>query len=285
MRGLFFGGFDNIRVGFIGFGEVASTMASKLLNEGIEVLTATKGRSERTRKRAHDLGVNECSDILEVSRRSDILISAVTPSVAVKVAKEVGDHVRGVYVDINNVAPSTVKKALGYIRNGRVVDAAIMGRITKDLRVKILASGASAHDFAKLNDYGFNIEVRGDRVGDASALKMLRSSYTKGVSALLWETLLAAYRMGLDEDLLEILEETEGEGFKERAISRVISSALHSKRRYEEMKDVESFLSENITPKMSKCTSKTFKGIIRELYGLEMVFEDYSMIFDHIKSL
>lgn len=260
-------------------------MASKLLDEGIEVLTATKGRSERTRKRAHDLGVNECSDILEVSRRSDILISAVTPSVAVKVAKEVGDHVRGVYVDINNVAPSTVKKALGYIRNGRVVDAAIMGRITKDLRVKILASGASAHDFAKLNDYGFNIEVRGDRVGDASALKMLRSSYTKGVSALLWETLLAAYRMGLDEDLLEILEETEGEGFKERAISRVISSALHSKRRYEEMKDVESFLSENITPTMSKCTSKTFKGIIRELYGLEMVFEDYSMIFDHIKSL
>ncbi|MGB9845322.1 NAD(P)-dependent oxidoreductase [Methanothermobacter tenebrarum] len=279
------GRFDNIKVGFIGFGEVASTMASKLLDEGVEVLTATRGRSERTKKLARDLGVSECSDILEVSRRSDIVISAVTPSVAMKVAREVGNHVRGVYVDINNVAPSTVKKALDYIRNGRVVDAAIMGRISKDLGVKILASGVSAHDFAKLTDYGFNIEVRGDRVGDASALKMLRSSYTKGVSALLWETLLAAYRMGLDEDLLEILEETENEGFRERAISRVISSALHSKRRYEEMKDVESFLSENITPIMSKCTSKTFKRIFMELDDLRMVFESYTMIFDNIKSL
>jgi len=275
--------FDIIKVGFIGFGEVASTMASKLLAMGVEVLTATKGRSERTRKLAHDLGVSECNDIREVSRKSDIVISAVTPGVAVKVAKKVGDHVKGVYVDINNVAPSTVKEALSHISNGRVVDAAIMGRITKDLRVKILASGDSAHEFARLSDYGFHIEVRSGRVGDASALKMLRSSYTKGVSALLWETLLAAYNMGLDEDLLEILEETEGEGFRERAISRVMSLAFHSKRRYEEMKDVESFLSENITPIMSKCTSKIFKEIIMRLDDLGRSFEDYSMIFDHIK--
>jgi 3-hydroxyisobutyrate dehydrogenase and related beta-hydroxyacid dehydrogenases len=68
--------FDIIKVGFIGFGEVASTMASKLLAMGIEVLTATKGRSERTRTLAHDLGVSECDDIREVSRKSDIVISA-----------------------------------------------------------------------------------------------------------------------------------------------------------------------------------------------------------------
>lgn len=274
-----------IKVGFIGFGEVASTMASKLIEGGVEVLTSTSGRSERTRKLAHDLGVTECSDMMEVSRRSDIVISAVTPAAAVNVARKVGGHVRGVYVDINNIAPSTVKKALSYITNGRVVDAAIMGRISKDLGVKILASGGSAHEFAKLNDYGFNIEVRGVGVGDASALKMLRSSYTKGVSALLWETLLAAYRMGIDDDLLEILEETEGAGFRERAISRVISSAFHAQRRCEEMEDVESFLSENINPIMSKCTYKTFKRIIRELGYLRIEFEDYGMIFDHIKSL
>ncbi len=272
-------------MGFIGFGEVASTMALKLLDGGVEVLTATRGRSERTRRLAHDLGVTECDDIVDVSRRSDMVISAVTPGVAVKVAREVGDHVRGVYVDVNNIAPSTVKKALSYIMNGKVVDAAIMGRISRDLGVKILASGDYAHEFARLNDYGFNIEVRGVEVGDASALKMLRSSYTKGVSALLWETLLAAYRMGLDGDLLEILEETEGAGFRERAISRVISSAYHSQRGYEEMKDVESFLSENITPIMLKCTSKTFKRIIRGLDDIGMVFEDYGRIFDHVKGL
>jgi len=277
-------GGDTIKVGFIGFGEVASIMASKLMEEGVEVLTSTSGRSERTRKLARDLGVIECADIQEVSRESDIVISAVTPGVAVRVAREVGDDVAGVYVDMNNVAPATVKRALANIRNGKVVDAAIMGRV-KGLKVKILASGSSARDFARLNDYGFNIKVVGDVVGDASALKMLRSSYTKGVSALLWETLLAAYHLGLDGSLLEMLEETEGEGFRERAISRVISSAFHSRRRYEEMKDVESFLSENITPIMSKCTLRTFKRIIGQLEGLDVEFEDYSGVFDYIKEL
>ena len=258
-------------------------MASKLLEEGVEVLTSTSGRSERTRKLARDLGVVDCADIREVSRESDIVISAVTPGVAVKIAKEVGDHVRGVYVDINNVAPATVKRALENIRNGRVVDAAIMGRI--GLKVKILASGTAADEFARLNDYGFNIKVVSDCVGDASALKMLRSSYTKGVSALLLETLLAAYHLGLDGSLLDILEETEGDGFRERAISRVISSAFHSRRRYEEMKDVESFLSENITPIMSRCTLRTFKRIIKQLEGFDAEFEDYTMVFDYIKDL
>lgn len=277
-------GGDIIRVGFIGFGEVASIMASKLLEEGFEVLTSTSGRSERTRKLARDLGVVDCANIREVSRGSDILISAVTPGVAVRVAREVGDHVRGVYVDINNVAPATVKRALENIRNGRVVDAAIMGRI-KDLKVKILACGSAADEFARLNDYGFNIKVVSDCVGDASALKMLRSSYTKGVSALLLETLLAAYHLGLDGSLLDILEETEGDGFRERAISRVISSAFHSRRRYEEMKDVESFLSENITPIMSKCTLRTFKRMMEQLEGLDVEFEDYAAVFGYIKDL
>lgn len=269
-----------MKVGFLGFGEVASTMAEGLMASGVEVYVSIAGRSPRTRKIAEEMKVKICRDSVEVAEVSDILISAVVPARAVEVAREIGEHSKGIYVDINNVSPQTVKEALSYIENGKTADAALMGSIKKNgLEVQILASGSSAKEFAELNQYGLNIKVIGSEIGQASTLKMLRSSYTKGVSALLFESLYSAYRMGLDDILLECLENTECPGFKDSALSRITSSAYHAERRAQEMDEVLKMMSEYADPIMSKAAEEFFINLSKKLGKLEKRPKDYKDLF------
>jgi len=184
---------------------------------------------------------------------------------------------------IYNISPVTAKKALSFIKNGKTVDASIIGSVRKGLNVQIIASGSFAHEFARLNDYGMNITVIGSEVGQASAVKMLRSSFTKGISALLFETLYPAYKMGIDKEVLEYISNTEYEGFKDSAISRIISSAFHAKRRLEEMGEVIETLSESEDPKMSKAAQDFFKILYENLGELEKRPENYAEIFDMMK--
>ncbi len=268
-----------MKVGFLGFGEVASTLSDGLIRNGVDVYTCVEGRSSRTRDIADKVGVKRCKTNREVVEISEILISAVVPSKAVEVAKEVGEYFNGVYVDVNNISPPRVKEALGFIKKGKTVDAALIGSVKKGLDVKIIASGSGAERFAKLNGYGMNIEVIGPEVGQASAIKMLRSAYTKGVSALLFETLLVAYKMGVDELLLECISETECPGFKESAMSRVISSAFHAERRAQEMMEVVKVVSEHTDPMMSRATSEFFKLLSNKEGKHEKKLENYRDVF------
>ncbi|BDZ72192.1 NAD(P)-dependent oxidoreductase [Methanobacterium petrolearium] len=259
-----------MKVGFIGFGEVASTLSRGLLDQGVEVLTCVEGRSPKTVDLAKSAGVELLLTFQEVVESSDVLLSTVVPDQAVHVAKEVGKNFKGVYADLNNVSPSTVKEALSYVSPGKTTDAAMMGGIKNGLKTPIIASGPGAEIFAELNQYGMNIEVIGLEIGQASALKMLRSAYTKGVSALLFETLYAAYQMDVDEVLLGYLNQTEGPFFQESATSRIKSSAFHAKRRAQEMDEVLEFLSYYEDPLMIRAACEFFHllpartGIIRK---------------------
>jgi len=272
-----------MKIGFLGFGEVASTLSAGLLNNGADVFTCIEGRSLKTKQLAQKTELNLCRSNIELAESSDILISAVTPSQATKVAKFVGNYFEGIYVDINNISPSTVKEALSYIKNGKVVDASIIGSVRKKgLGVHILTSGPYCEQFAELNQYGMNITVIGDEIGQASAVKMFRSSFTKGISALLFETLYSAYKMGIDEEVLKYIAETECEGFKDSAVSRIISSSVHSKRRAEEMEEVVGLISLNSEAKMNKATLEFFKSLYANLGNQNKRPENYRDMFNII---
>ena len=269
-----------MKIGFLGFGEVASTLAAGLLSNGADVFTCVEGRSLKTKELAKETELNLCKSNQELAEYSDILISAVTPYQAVKAAKEVGKYVKGVYIDINNISPSTAEEALSYIENGKAADASIIGSVRKNgLDVHIIVSGPYAKQFMELNQYGMNINVIGSEIGQSSAIKLLRSSFTKGISALLFETLYSAYKMGIDEEVLKYIAETEGEGFKESAVSRIISSAVHSRRRAEEMEEVIKLISKSSDAKMSKAAGEFFKQLYSEIDGIEKRPENYKEIF------
>jgi len=273
---------NQIKVGFLGFGEVASTLSNGLLARGVEVSTCLEGRSQRSVELAKSTGVNLFDSLTELVESSNILLSVVIPSEAVSVAEKVGGDFDGVYVDLNNVSPGTVKEAFSHITNGKTVDGAIMGGIKNGLGTPIIASGEFAEDFAELNQYGMNIEVIGTEPGQASGLKMLRSAYTKAVSALLFETLYPAYKMGVDEVLLRYLSQTEGPHFKEASISRLKSSALHAQRRAQEMSEVHQFLSQYEDPVITPATEEFFHNLLDKIGQIPEKPADYRKIFDKI---
>lgn len=268
-----------MKVGFVGFGEVASTLSKRLLNNGAEVYTCIEGRSSRTKQLVLDASVSTCT-MSELIQISDILISAVVPAQALLVAQNLGGSPSGVYVDINNISPVTKSKIASIIGEEKVVDASIMGSIKrKDINVPIIASGLQAPLFAQLKDYGLNIEVIGKEVGQASALKMLRSSYTKGIVALLIETLSTAHHLKIKEDLIRYLELTEGSGFRKSAISRIISSSCHAERRYQEMGEVIGFLSQYTDPQMAQATINVFRKLKKRTSNLDQKPKEIEDVF------
>ena len=268
-----------MKIGFIGFGEVASTLTKSLKSEGVEVYTCLVGRSPKTVELAQSSSVNICPSFHLLADISDIILAAVVPAQAVNVAKIIGKNFEGLYVDLNNISPSTVKEALQQISKGKTVDAAIMGSVTRGVSVPIIASGKHARDFAELNSLGMNIEVVGDEVGQASAVKMLRSVYTKGVSALLFESLSAAYQMDIDDLVLKYLAETEGPNFKEIAASRITNSILHGERRTQELEEVLNFLSKYEDPLMTQATLDLFRLIVDQGGPMKKKPDNYHKLF------
>ncbi|MGL6297961.1 MAG: hypothetical protein ACRC1M_02210 [Methanobacteriaceae archaeon] len=111
-------------------------------------------------------------------------------------------------------------------------------------RINIIASGKSANELNILNNYGINFKVISENIGDASTLKMLRSSYTKSLAALLLESFENAAKLGLEEELFDLISISEGKSFKKSGKSRIKNSKLHSKRKIEEIEEIIDFLSE-----------------------------------------
>ena len=272
-----------MKVGFIGFGEVASTLSVGLMENGAEVYTCIDGRSTRTRNNILQTGVETYPTYKELAENSDILISSVVPSKAIEVAERVGKYSKGIYVDINNVSPKTVVDTLDKIENGKTVDAAIIGSVFKNgVNVNVIASGSFANEFADLKNYGMNITVVGSVNGQASGIKLLRSSYTKGVSALLFESIYHGYKMGIDKEVLKYISETECPDFIESAKSRIISAAFHANRRSEEMDEVVEMLSGKQDPVMAKGTLDFFKILGENIKKLEKRPNDYNEIFEYL---
>ena len=275
-----------MKVGFLGFGEVASILSVGLMKNGADVYTSVEGRSARTKSNIERTGVGTYPSYKELAENSDILISSVVPSKAIEVADMVGKYSNGIYVDINNVSPKTVVTALDKIENGKTVDAAIIGSVVKKgVDVKIIASGYCANEFADLINYGMNITVVGSVNGQASGIKLLRSSYTKGVSALLFESIYHAYKMGMDREVLNYISETECPDFIESAKSRIISAGFHAQRRSEEMDELVEMFSEKQDSIMARGTMDFFKMLGEKIEKPEKRPADYHEIFQYLTKM
>ena len=241
-----------MKFGFIGFGEVSYTLSKILLSYGFEVLTSTEGRSKKTKELVKSLNLPVLDSFEEVARQSDILISANSPQSALAVALKYGSLTDGIFLDFNNISPNTAKQIENYLTSEHFIDSAIMGRVSSE-ELHLYFSGRKAKGFVKSmkdfisnnespSDIKVNIKVVSDEIGDVSKLKILRSSYTKGVSALLVETFETAEKLGLSEDLWEILSLTENRDFETSSKSRISSSNKKAKRKYEELNEVLEFL-------------------------------------------
>lgn len=221
-------------IGLIGFGKVSKTIFNLIRSENISFITSQEGRSAKTIEDIGNSDITILETFRDVANKSDILISATSPKSALDVAKMYGRYAKGIYLDLNNISPDTTFEIDKCVDN--LVDGAIIGKI--DSKNPILyVSGKKADELLFLSEFIETNKISDD-VGDVAILKMLRSVYTKSISALLIESSQLAQKHGLEDEFFDVLSITEGEDFKEKSLSRITNTLDNSKRKSEEIEEI-----------------------------------------------
>ncbi|BAY17835.1 6-phosphogluconate dehydrogenase NAD-binding protein [Anabaenopsis circularis NIES-21] len=205
-------------VGILSPGDMGQAIASVLNHNGLRTIAALENRSQRTHQLAAAANIEDVGSLTQLVIESDIVLSVLVPAAAAEVAQQVAAVISNVgkqilYVDGNAMsddkpqsvyAPQKVKTIAQIIESSGAtfVDASIIGPPPRvPGRTRIYASGKQAVEFQQLSNYGLDIRVIGDEIGQASGLKMSYAALTKGLTAISTELLIAAHRLGLDEEL------------------------------------------------------------------------------------
>jgi 3-hydroxyisobutyrate dehydrogenase-like beta-hydroxyacid dehydrogenase len=238
------------RIGFIGYGAVASTFARSMVAGeakvyAYDVLLEEQGGRETLARRAGESGVRllPLEDMVESVA---YVLSTNAADVALSVAQQCAPLLRPgqVYVDLNSTSPQ-VKRQIGHAlapSGADFVEGAILDAVgAAGANAQILLGGPHAARLAGiLHGLGLHASAFSEQIGPASTLKMLRSVFSKGVEALLLECLVAARRAGLQDELWEALTEAMGgSAFETQADNWVRTHASAYERRYHEMIQVE----------------------------------------------
>lgn len=192
-----------------------------------------------------DCGVAVASTNTIALEDSSVALSLVTADQALKAARQCAGAISegALWCDMNSVAPHTKQAAAEVITKagGRYVDVAIMAPVRPaGLAVPLLVSGPDADEaLVVLSQLGFsNVSVAGPQVGQAAAVKMLRSVMVKGIEALSDEMALAAHAAGVADQVLASLDASEIEqSWAERVAYNQERMATHGLRRAAEMEE------------------------------------------------
>ncbi|HEV8430326.1 MAG TPA: DUF1932 domain-containing protein [Pyrinomonadaceae bacterium] len=261
---------NELRLGFVGFGEAGYHLAKGLRGAGLahiyafDVYANTAGPGEKIRQRAVETGVILCESNTQLAAACDVLLSTVTADQAEAAAKQNAPHLgeRHLYADLNSVSPELKKSIAKLIATSgaRFVEVAIMSPVPPHLhRAPMFLGGPHAQELVNLlAPFGMSLEVISDQIGAASAIKMCRSIVVKGLEALLFECVLAAVPYGADERVFATLEETmPGIKWKQLASYMVGRVIEHGERRAREMDQVAATLRGiGVEPLMTEAAAK-----------------------------
>jgi 3-hydroxyisobutyrate dehydrogenase-like beta-hydroxyacid dehydrogenase len=172
-------------VGLLHPGEMGAAVGAELQRCGRTVFWASGGRSERTRLRAKEAGIEDAGSVDELLGRSDVVLSICPPHAAVDVARSVAGF-DGLFIDANAIAPTTMR-AVAETVGGRCVDGGIVGPPPRPpATTHLYLSGREAPAVASLFEgTAVHARVVSDEIGAASALKLAYAAWTKGTAALL----------------------------------------------------------------------------------------------------
>lgn len=261
---------DEMRLGFIGFGEAGFHIARGLRGAGVSGIRAydinarAPGLGEKIQRRAGEAEVALLESNAELAAASDILLSTVTANRSMEAAEQTAPFLgsRHIYADLNSVSPA-LKQSIGELvesRGARFVEAAVMSPVPRHgSAVPMFLCGAHAREFADLlSPYGMKLEVISERIGAASAVKMCRSLIVKGLEALMLECVLGSVPYGADERVFATLDETfPGMDWRKLASYMIGRVVEHGERRAREMEEVAATLrSIGVEPVMAEATAR-----------------------------
>jgi 3-hydroxyisobutyrate dehydrogenase len=226
-------------IAIIGFGEVGQCFAEALCRAEVSVAAYTARLHPTQLDKAEALGLQLRTDLTGVGT-SDLVLSVVPGHAAASVARTVLPSLNphAIYVDFT-AAPTAEKRAFA---EANYVDAAIMGAVSlHGAATPVLAAGPQAEAVASLlNPLGFAVEVIRNAVpGDATALKLLRSLFTKGLDALVAECMLLAEEQGVREALIDTFTDLDALPMRQLVAMFLRTHPVHARRRLHEMRSVQ----------------------------------------------
>ncbi len=194
-------------LGLLHPGEMGSSVGAAARTAGARVLWASAGRSELTRKRATEGGLEDVSDLAALAGESEIVLSICPPHAACELAMAVvRTGFRGLYVDANAISPARAREIEQTIQaaGGSFVDGGIIGPPARRAgTTRLYLSGSEAERVAQIFDESALSAIALDAPpGASSALKMCFAAYTKGSIALLSAIRALAVHEGVDDALV-----------------------------------------------------------------------------------
>lgn len=265
-------------VGVMSPGDMGSGVGGILVRSGLRVITSLKGRSEGSSTRAAEQGIVDVGSLDDVVASSDLMLSILVPSEALAFAASAAESIvrtnsHVAFADCNAVSPATGVK-IGKIitaAGGMFIDAGIIGGSPRTGAIpRFYASGEHAGILAELDGKGISVPVMRGAVGRASGLKMLYAALTKGTAALHASTLMAAKSLGLFDDLIHELEQSQSGTLT--AMGRVNSISAQAFRWIGEMEEIAStFEDAGVTPNIHAGAAETFQKISDSSIGRERV--------------
>lgn len=245
-------------IGILSPGDMGHSVGHVLRIHGLRVITCLQGRSERTRALANRSQIEDVATYEGLVNEADMILSILVPAQAHQAAETVAQAIAEtraevVYADCNAIAPQTTCLIGQMITEAGAgfVDASIIGSPPRgDGKTYFYASGPHVSAFKQLHQFGLDVVVVGERIGQASAMKMCYAALTKGLTALCTELLTAAETLGISEALRQQFQQSQARLY-ELMVQRVPGMPMKSRRWIGEMEEIaKTFEHVGLTPKI-----------------------------------
>ena len=231
-------------IGFIGYGEAAYNISLGLASEGMKTMGAFDvmqndiQRGEKIKSHAAEAGVELEPSLESLCKNSDFIISLTSPAICIEVAKQAFPFITSgqVFCDFNSADPTDMAIIDKLPRPEGVLftDVAVLGSVPKTKhRTKMYMCGDGAKKFYEMfKQWNTVLKLIDAPAGGASAIKMFKSVFSKGLPQLFLETYVPAASYGVYEEILSLTKDT----FKNTDIEKwcnenLFRTLIHAKRR------------------------------------------------------
>lgn len=238
-----------MKIAVIGCGEVGILYAGALHGSSERLYLCDPKPSAKALLLSQQTGAVLSQAMGEWLQEVDLVLSCVVGTMSLNVASIAIPfmHKGATFADMTTCDPVEIRKAALLATKTGIdyVDIAIMGVVAlRGVNTALLCAGPGAAKLSTIFErIGAPVRILSDgAAGDATALKLLRSVFAKGLEALAIETFMAAEKQGMTDRLYEVLEDIDKNPLRSTLESFVRTHLIHAPRRLQEIREAEHLL-------------------------------------------
>src|SRR3990167_11422704 len=231
-----------MNIAIIGCGEVGYLYAVALIDAGYALQLCAPRPSEKVLKLVSDKNIILHKEVSTWLEEIDIVISCVPGSTSLSVAKDAISFLKqgAVFADFSSSSSGDKCEAakISASKNIFFVDVVIMGGVDiSGAKTPLLCAGTGLEKIVsvmKKLDAPIRV-LENAKAGDAASLKLLRTVFMKGLSAVTVECIVAAEVQGVKKLLYEILSDFDNTPLSEFLDMMLRNHVTHACRQQHEI--------------------------------------------------